>query len=170
MTTQHTNKATHMGHCQLCGHFQKLPKGVLSLHGYSKEWGFFSGTCSGSRALPYEVSTSELDAALVSANAAIERLGKQVDEALANETPNVYQRDLSMKGKPWVLRTLKLNGTRTNMHFKYGVMTDAALIGYFNVRYAQHLANRKAELQTYAVWLAERKANWAPAELKPVAA
>jgi hypothetical protein len=49
-------KATHFGECQVCGHVQKLPGDRLSLHGYTKRWGFFSGTCNGSRALPFEIS------------------------------------------------------------------------------------------------------------------
>lgn len=48
--------ATHSGHCQGCGRHQKLPKGVLSLHGYTVQWGFFNGTCGGSKQLPYEQS------------------------------------------------------------------------------------------------------------------
>jgi hypothetical protein len=48
--------ATHRGHCQLCGSLQKLPKGVLSLHGYTVTHGFFSGVCSGAKALPFEQS------------------------------------------------------------------------------------------------------------------
>ncbi len=49
-------KATHVGHCQGCGHHQKLPDGKLSLHGYTVAWGFFSGTCGGAKELPYELS------------------------------------------------------------------------------------------------------------------
>lgn len=49
-------KAEFSGTCQGCGHHQKLPKGKLSLHGYTVEWGFFSGTCDGARELPYEQS------------------------------------------------------------------------------------------------------------------
>ena len=49
-------KATHKGHCQVCGAQQKLPNGVLSQHGYTVDWGFFSGVCGGAKALPYEQS------------------------------------------------------------------------------------------------------------------
>ncbi len=48
--------ATHRGSCQCCGSVQKLPEGVLSKHGYTTRWGFFSGTCAGSGSLPYEQS------------------------------------------------------------------------------------------------------------------
>ena len=49
-------KATHSGTCQACGSLQKLPKGRLSLHGYTVLGGFFSGICRGARHEPFEVS------------------------------------------------------------------------------------------------------------------
>lgn len=52
--------ATHEGHCQLCGRFQKLPNGKLALHGYSVQWSTFLGICPGSRYLPYEQSADLL--------------------------------------------------------------------------------------------------------------
>ncbi len=50
------NKATHIGTCQCCGSSQKLPGGVLSKHGYTVDWGFFSGVCQGAGYLPFEQS------------------------------------------------------------------------------------------------------------------
>lgn len=49
-----TEKATHVGTCQICGCVQKLPGGVLARHGYTLEYGFQNGTCSGSQNLPFE--------------------------------------------------------------------------------------------------------------------
>jgi hypothetical protein len=54
--TKRSNAATHIGSCQACGRSQKLPRNVLSLHGYTVEWSFFSGICPGSRHEPFEVS------------------------------------------------------------------------------------------------------------------
>lgn len=54
------NKATHTGHCQMCGRKQKLPNGVIAKHGYVvKGYGYFVGTCPGSGHKPYE-QTCEL--------------------------------------------------------------------------------------------------------------
>jgi hypothetical protein len=54
-------KATHYGECQACGSRQKLPGGVLSLHGYTIEGkghgGYFTGTCPGSGYQPFEKAT-----------------------------------------------------------------------------------------------------------------
>lgn len=47
-------RATHKGHCQVCGALQMLPSGVLAKHGYTVDWGFFNGTCYGSGHLPIE--------------------------------------------------------------------------------------------------------------------
>lgn len=46
----------YSGHCQCCGSLQKLPNELLSLHGYTVDFGFFNGTCQGARELPYELS------------------------------------------------------------------------------------------------------------------
>lgn len=170
-TTQtNKNKATHTGHCQLCGHEQKLPGGVLAKHGYNVQWGFFSGTCPGSGSLPYEVSIDLIDRAIESTQAAEARVEAQIAAVLANTTPVVMRRDYNQKGKPWVSVTLKLDGTRQGLHFQYSVMTDADLIARFNTVYAKYLSEQANNLAEYAQWLTERKATWKPAELKPVAA
>lgn len=48
------SKATHDGHCQVCGSRQRLPQGVLAKHGYDVRFGFFNGTCYGSAHLPFQ--------------------------------------------------------------------------------------------------------------------
>jgi len=59
MTTKRA--ATHDGHCQVCGSRQRLPQGKLAKHGYTHAVGFFSGTCYGSEALPFEQDKSLVD-------------------------------------------------------------------------------------------------------------
>lgn len=58
-------KATHFGECQACGSRQKLPGGVLSMHGYTIEGkghgGYFSGTCPGSGFRPFEKATDLIE-------------------------------------------------------------------------------------------------------------
>ncbi|MGR8918002.1 MAG: hypothetical protein ACU85V_00165 [Gammaproteobacteria bacterium] len=53
------SKHTHRGTCQACGRVQAVSTstGLLAKHGYSVEWGYFSGECRGSDELPLEVST-----------------------------------------------------------------------------------------------------------------
>jgi hypothetical protein len=54
--SRNKNKATHSGSCQCCGAQQKLPGDILSKHGYTVEYGWFSGVCKGSGHKPFEVS------------------------------------------------------------------------------------------------------------------
>jgi hypothetical protein len=57
-------KATHYGTCQLCGSLQKLPDGVLALHGYQVDWNQFHGICHGAGQLPFEQSKDVAEAQL----------------------------------------------------------------------------------------------------------
>lgn len=42
------------GHCQVCGRIHRLPGGRLAKHGYTVEYGYFNGECSGGGELPLE--------------------------------------------------------------------------------------------------------------------
>lgn len=55
-------KATHRGTCQLCGRAHKIDTkyGTVAKHGFTKEHGFFNGTCRGSDNKPLEVSCALL--------------------------------------------------------------------------------------------------------------
>jgi len=54
MTTSHT----HRGTCQVCGNVQAVNNstGLLAKHGYTVDYGYFSGECHGSNEFPLEVS------------------------------------------------------------------------------------------------------------------
>ena len=86
-TKQRSNKATHSGHCQLCGHFQKLPNGRLSLHGYEVRWHAFVGDCPGSRYLPFEVSIDQIEAAIERSIEAAKRLREHEPQVRADRNP-----------------------------------------------------------------------------------
>lgn len=50
--------ATHNGTCQACGRSHAIrANGLLAKHGYTVEYGFFNGTCSGSDHPPLELQT-----------------------------------------------------------------------------------------------------------------
>lgn len=51
-------KATHNGTCQVCGAEQAVnpSTGKLAKHGYSVEWGYFNGACSGGDELPMQIN------------------------------------------------------------------------------------------------------------------
>lgn len=71
-------KATHQGHCQVCGNIQKLPGGLLAAHGYTVEGrgmgGYFSGTCWGSHHQPYQESCELVKDSIARATTAMNRL------------------------------------------------------------------------------------------------
>jgi hypothetical protein len=83
--------ATHKGHCQICGSLQKLPKGRLSLHGYTVAHGFFSGVCSGARHLPFELSCDLIKNAIERASAALTAvLADQKELRTKPESPKAW--------------------------------------------------------------------------------
>lgn len=57
-----------------------LPNGVLSKHGYTTEWGFFSGICAGAEFLPFEQSTDQISAAMAKVESDIEATSKEIAE------------------------------------------------------------------------------------------
>jgi hypothetical protein len=83
-------KATHQGSCQVCGHFQKLPNNRLALHGYTTRWGFFSGTCEGSKHLPFEVSCDLIKSAIERTKALVLSTQEEIDGLKTSEGPRVW--------------------------------------------------------------------------------
>tara|TARA_Y100000816_G_scaffold177373_1_gene128019 strand:- start:625 stop:1464 length:840 start_codon:yes stop_codon:yes gene_type:complete len=63
MKTTHT----HRGHCQACGrvHAVDTAKNLLAKHGYTVEFGYFDGVCTGSDRKPLEVDKSFTEATIV---------------------------------------------------------------------------------------------------------
>jgi len=78
-------KSEFDGHCQLCGRLQRLPGGLLAKHGYNVHWGFFSGTCPGSDATPFEVSKHLIDGQIAHTKASIAALELGIAAVLASE-------------------------------------------------------------------------------------
>lgn len=188
------SKATHDGSCQICGSVQRLPSGKLAKHGYTTQWGFFSGVCPGSGSLPFEQSKGLIDAAIARAQAdaakltaeAIEwRNGKQLDDNKAWRSVWIPATGMQRGGYQWghvVVKatpfTSEVTGeTRLTFSFqKEGDKREQPLYMHsgtldqtrtdLNKGYAAHLDKRAAELQDYAKWQQARIANWAPAELR----
>lgn len=75
-------KATHNGTCQACGRSQAVrANGRLAKHGYTVDYGYFSGTCSGSDKQPLELETSHNIATV----AAIRVWANEQDQKAAGE-------------------------------------------------------------------------------------
>jgi hypothetical protein len=63
MKTTHT----HRGHCQACGRVQAVDtaNNLLAKHGYTVDFGYFDGVCTGSDRQPLEVDKSFTEATIV---------------------------------------------------------------------------------------------------------
>jgi len=63
MKTTHT----HRGHCQACGRVQAVDtaNNLLSKHGYTVDFGYFDGVCTGSDRQPLEVDKSFTEATII---------------------------------------------------------------------------------------------------------
>ena len=57
-----------------------LPGGVLSKHGYTVQWGFFSGVCNGAGHLPFEQSKDAIAGVMASVAATIKSVQAEIDE------------------------------------------------------------------------------------------
>lgn len=183
-------KATHTGTCQICGATQKLPNGALSKHGYTVDYGWFNGVCSGAHGKPFEESTDLIEEVISSVTA--QRV-KVLEEAanLENETSFVWinayfkkvsqpqwvkvsAEDLIIEHKHYEEDTflhvnVDIEGTYgpEKISWHKGNTPDEKII-FENQKYAKHLTNQAAMMQNYIEWQTERVANWKPGKLTPV--
>jgi hypothetical protein len=181
--------ATHRGRCQLCDHLQKLPSGLLSLHGYTKRWaGVYSGSCPGSRNLPIEKSCDLLEAHACSARESAKDLRKAAAAREADTvTVWVHEEQETVGRRGWGTRTIRI-GRAVNVadvRLEYGKLawTDArgkrqddgvwgapgrgieGQVLALNAKQAAALRAQGEKLDEYAAWLEERVRTWQPREL-----
>lgn len=187
--------ATHSGHCQACGRLQKMPAGLMSLHGYKVTHGFFSGTCAGSRALPFEQSCALIEKFIASAQshlASIEAFQQALRQPATEPkawTANYEGASYGRNTHRWIEvdiivtardkyqdYTYVANGTngKTNVTHKmtdyaYGRDGVLAFATKCNGAYATYLEKEARSLRAYIAWQTERVATWQPAPLLPVA-
>jgi hypothetical protein len=185
-------KATHSGTCQVCGRIQKLPGGMLSKHGYTKQWGFFNGTCWGADALPFEQGIYLIEQSIAMATeqrnknaAASERYkaGELSDDGKAWfhsykpatfrdrggyfwETLVVLPVDEKMRGRFMSVKDGK-NNPIDGLSYTVETVDEARV--FLNSNYAEHVLDKSvAELNRYIDWQKARIANWKPSALIPV--
>lgn len=184
-------KATHRGECQLCGHVQKLPGGALSLHGYTKQWGFFQGSCPGSRKLPYEISCDQIekripqvrssiddlhehaanvraDRATVRFNKRIQRgYGKYVEQSFEVLASEIVQNDHTFEIPVEITEYAKTEKRVLNFTH-YDCEGVDAFVAKLNGLAADAIERHVAQLVSYLDWLVARKRGWSKRELRPV--
>jgi hypothetical protein len=180
--------STHAGHCQLCGSLQRLPKGVLSLHGYKVTHGFFSGVCRGAKHLPFEQAFDLVAEQVTMAQEALANLEARQARYRAPATKpfavvNVFVKD--SRGRThheWrrveVLAMTRISGyiaftyTRFPDEVSFGNRapelngdkwdeTDVlAVATRYNTIYAGWLEHEAVSLRRYIAWQANRVATW----------
>jgi hypothetical protein len=182
-------RATHYGHCQWCDRRQKLPGGVLSLHGYEVRWNSFQGKCFGSGHPPFEKSKALIDDAIAWAKrqraettAQRQQVLAQAKSAATHGWRHVYHAELGRRlGRPvylWEFGEYQVDDRGFVTTFVYGDKIDrvygggspiAAFVSDGYAGYARHLADHVKELDKYIAWQQERIAGWVEQELEPIA-
>lgn len=183
-------KATHNGHCQICGRFQKLPGGLLSKHGYTKEWGFFSGVCPGAGFLPFEQSIDLIEDAIARAKDRVAYLEHDSSTLLKDDSPknvwlHVYKKipgdprgrrdyfwnhvpveNISEDGFYAIDASGERHQTATYGYGAGDARTNAAIV--LNARRANYVDREADNYRRYVAWQENRIKDWAPSPLTPV--
>ncbi len=177
-------KATHTGICQLCGSRQMLPKGRLAAHGYTKELGFFNGTCRGSHGLPFEQSIDLIEAAIANSKAVAKAAREEAAAVRANTDPaevyyQAYERLGRSSGYTWVKASVIPHAAwpiyNSDIVYKWGNETKSTIhrsnvadtVAHLNERYAVSRESIAKQHEGYVEWQTKRVAGWKPAELTP---
>jgi len=192
------NRAKFIGECQCCGHVQKLPNGRLSKHGYTKQWGFFSGTCLGADELPLEISKELVEDFIFAA--LIQKDNLKAAQAKAREVPTeqkawvheyVHGTGYVPSGYQWryvdveFVENVSQDGSyHWNTYSFVGVDGKDQKIELYSVdskdvnTVIAHLNEKKAvsleatvkQIDQYVAWQTDRINKWVPRELKLVEA
>jgi hypothetical protein len=177
------NTATHRGTCQACGHFQKLPGGVLSRHGYAVKWNQFVGTCPGSGRRPFNTHTDFIAECIANAEVDARGYRRRADDlAAAPLTGKVaWHRSPNPGGRSYGWREVafEVAGERQVRHGStdtYGRESTRTTWGTAESferdgrsGYIHHLLSLAKLSESYAAWQRERVASWVETPLTPVA-
>jgi hypothetical protein len=172
---------------------QKLPDGVLSKHGYTVQWSFFSGICAGAGELPYEQSCDLIRRFVEGAQAQRERLVEFRESLLKPATEakawfHEYVKDRRGLGSyQWRMVELEMEGPvacyrpssdaarhgmfasglmRLPLYERFTTLMDAASL--LNAQRAKAIGPDLVRIDQYVAWQEQRIADWKPAELVPV--
>lgn len=189
-----TRKATHYGTCQICGHVQKAPRGLMALHGYEVRWQHFSGTCHGSRQLPFETDCAIAQSSLKQAVRMAEINEEEATAHLLGDRPlTVTYRRLGTTasyelpvtgtttdrwGTPVILvpeaegavAGLKDGRLPLRQLGVYRTYTEAEAIYLLRELRAFDHKEKARHYRSYCEWQRLRLTGWTPREMKPVAA
>ncbi len=186
-------KATNKGTCQCCGAIQKLPNGKLSKHGYTVDWGMFSGTCQGAGELPFEQSFELIEYFIDLAQKSVTKLLLEVNEVAESVDPTSvwYYKYIKYSGGQyvWEKRAIILDSVLSENYTRWlwetletdnydvnrgsgGVGNGKSLIEdvvkYENAKYIKSLKKRVDGILNYIQWQEGRIVDWKEEPLKPL--
>lgn len=123
--------STHSGTCQACGRLQAVHvnTGLLAKHGYTVEYGYFSGTCSGADHLPLEQDKSFAEQTVVGLRAWAEKRDAEAAGEITKVVVKVKDEERSMK-----FRTV----------WKQVLMTRDEFFAHFEPKFHYHPAEARA--------------------------
>ena len=191
------SKATHIGECQVCGSFQKLPGGLMAKHGYTTRFNFFEGTCHGSDHLPYELSCDRIQAAADHAKTQAGKLTAEAKKWRGADTGNTAwvqhtpKPSFALKNPQshWIQAELSQEDVRGQRHTKYTHGPDVRTVPHNNTvsidyshpkkslpdivkeqnnKYADHLSGVAKQHSDYLGYAAQRIKDWKPKPLRPI--
>jgi hypothetical protein len=150
----------YRGHCQACLRVQAVndKTGRLSLHGYQVAgYGYFSGTCNGSKELPLEKETKVLDQEVQALKAEAARLEKLVEKgpSVVKKVPVEVRDTVTRKRKTVYMTREEYIDYHENSKSLYGSASEA-----FERRAAIVLMNTEREaayLREFADQLVESR-------------
>jgi hypothetical protein len=171
-------KATAKGTCQICGATQKLPGNVLAKHGYTKEWGYFKGTCHGSSELPLQVSCELIKSFIPSLQQSIVEVTETQRKYSTLEASKVmiriYQHhlkasfflpfDLIKEGNSWMYEH---QSEKKHTYMGRG-MDLAHAIQDCNKNYVWHLTGVIKQMKEHLQHLIKVVETWVPTEVFPL--
>lgn len=161
-----------------------LPNGKLSLHGYTKTWGFFNGTCFGARELPFEQSKALVDDAIRRAQVSARSLRDQALTRESMKTPlDIYRQVYVHWGRRWGVYdiyhgSIEERGTEFYFVFKdergqprEDRIHDSGKLAYIiakhNLEQAERLRRDAEGAERYIKWQQSRIKDWQVKPLKP---
>ena len=155
-------KATHMGTCQVCGSHQKLPKGLLSLHGYTTRYGFFEGTCPGSSWAPWELSKDLAEQNIVHVKRRLE--AEQERLADPDSLPKIVRKRIKYSEKKVVVKAVVVTAKVFIINFDFEIarhgQTPEEFMKTLRAKAVWTQEHLIGQLEDFINWQTERCAAW----------
>lgn len=178
-------KATHKGHCQVCGSLQMLPNGELAKHGYTVDFGVFNGTCFGAGYLPFEQDISLIEHAIEKAEKQVTHLQSQVKAREGATNPNdvfhsiydyylgrnsrgsyrVFPGRVVMEGQHQPVFEYTYNSQQKRYRLNFGTLENT--VRSLNEEHLHRLNESIKQATDYIKWQQERIQGWQPQPLIP---